>query len=76
MSGMSRYFFDVVNGEGPVYRDVHGQDFANLKGAKAHAARVARELAQDGSQYVGCSVCIADEQKKECGRVSVGNGDG
>jgi hypothetical protein len=69
---MSRYFFDVVCGEGTAYRDLHGQDFANLEGAKAHAARIARELAQDGSQYVGCSVCIADEQRKECGVIRTG----
>jgi hypothetical protein len=65
MSEMSLYFFDVVCGEGTAHRDVHGQEFANLEGAKAHAATIARELAQDCSRYVGYSVCIADEQRKE-----------
>jgi hypothetical protein len=76
MSKVSKYFFDIVSGEGTAHRDVHGQDFASLEGAKTHAARIARELAQDGSQLVGCSVCIVDEQKKECARVSIDTGDG
>jgi hypothetical protein len=36
------------------------------------AARVARELEQDSSDYFGCSICIANEQGKELDRVSIG----
>jgi hypothetical protein len=69
---MCRYFLDVVRGESTA----HGQDFANLEGAKAHVATIARQLAQDCSHYGGYSVCIVDEQRKEWGRVSVGYWNG
>ena len=64
MSEGSKYLFDGVC-EGTAYGDVHGQDYANLDGAKFHAATIARELAEHGSHYVGFSVCIADQQRKE-----------
>jgi hypothetical protein len=41
--------------------DENGRDFSDLKGAKAHAATIAAELARD-VHYVGCSICIVDEQ--------------
>jgi hypothetical protein len=56
-----------------MHADEHEQQFSDLKDAKAQAARIARELAQEGSEYVGCWVCIADAQGNEWGRVSVGS---
>jgi hypothetical protein len=67
MFEVSKYFFDVLSGEGTAHTEFHGQDFAYLDGAKTHAATIGRQLAQGGSHYVGCSACIADEQRKECG---------
>jgi hypothetical protein len=37
------------------------------------ANRFLRDLAQEGSDDVGCWVCIADAQGNEWGRVSVGS---
>jgi hypothetical protein len=66
---MARYFFHVVL-EGRGHTDVHGREFPDLKGAKAYAARIARELAR--CTYVG-SVCIVDKQENELDRVSIGD---
>jgi len=68
---MIRYFFHV-SWEGSIYMDIDGQLFSDLKSARAHAARFVRELTGNGSYYVGCSVCIADEQGKELDRMSIG----
>jgi len=59
-------------GEGHVYVDRAGQSFSNLISAKAHAAKVARELEQDSRDYFGCSICIANEEGEELDRVSIG----
>jgi hypothetical protein len=72
MAAMIRYFFHV-DCDGSMYMDADGQQFSDLKGAKAQANRIARELAQEGSDYEGCWVCIADEQGNEWGRVSIGS---
>jgi hypothetical protein len=71
MFEMTQYFFHFV-GEGHVYVDRAGQSFSNLISAKAYAARVARELEHDSSDYFGCSICIANEQGEELDRVSIG----
>jgi hypothetical protein len=55
--------------QGGEYMDAKGQHFLDLKGAKAYAARIARDLGQEGG-YVG-SVCIADEQGNELDRVPI-----
>ena len=68
---MTRFFFHI-SWEGSMYMDIDGQLFSDLKSAKAYAARTVRDLTEDGSYYVGCSVCIADEQGKELDRVSIG----
>ena len=70
-SGMDRYFFHVACPRG-MFMDESGRDFSDLKGAKAYAARIAVELAQDVG-YVGCSVRITNEKGKELERVSIGS---
>jgi hypothetical protein len=69
---MNRYFFHVACARG-MYMDENGRDFSDLKGARAYAARIAAELAQEGS-YAGGSVCITNETGKELDRVSIGSG--
>ena len=66
---MARYFFHVVS-HSREYADARGQEFSDLMGAKAYAARIARELAQEGS-YEG-SICIEDEHGNELDHVSIG----
>jgi hypothetical protein len=67
---MNRYFFEVVC-EGREHIDWKGNHFSDLKAAKAHAAKIARELVQVSSDNVSCSVCIADEHGNELDRVSI-----
>jgi hypothetical protein len=43
---MKRYFFHIAAPRGR-FMDYNGRHFFDLKGANAHAARVASELAQD-----------------------------
>jgi hypothetical protein len=66
---MARYFFHVVS-QSREYPDAGGQELSDLKGAKAYAARIACELAQEGS-YEG-SVCVEDEHGNELDHVSIG----
>jgi hypothetical protein len=66
---MARYFFHVVS-HSREYADARGQEFSDLIGAKAYAARIACELAQEGS-YEG-SICIEDEHGNELHQVSIG----
>jgi hypothetical protein len=63
---MARFFFHVVT-ESREYADAHGQEFPDLKGAKAHAAKIAKEFAEDG-YFVG-AVCIFDEKENQLDRV-------
>ena len=66
---MMRLFFHVFR-DGEVRVDEKGQYFYDLMSAKAHAATIARELAQDG--YCVGSVCLYDKQGNEWDRVSIG----
>ena len=66
---MARYFFHGVS-HSREYADARGQEFSDLMGAKAYAARIACELAQEGS-YEG-SICIEDEHGNELDHVSIG----
>lgn len=63
-----RYFFHVANGD--FYRDDEGSLFSCTEEAVAHASRVARELAEDGS-WDGYEVAIADANGNEIARVPV-----
>jgi hypothetical protein len=69
---MTRYFFDITF-KGRDYRDWKGRHFLDLKAAKAHAAKIARELAQNSSLYLGGSICIADEHGEELHRALIGD---
>jgi hypothetical protein len=69
VAAMVRYFFHVFC-DGDMHVDENGQDFSDLKGAKARAATIARELAEDG--YCVGSVCIFDEKGNELDRVPIG----
>jgi hypothetical protein len=66
---MARYFFHVFC-DGDVHMDENGQVFSDLQSAKARAATIARELAEDG--YCAGSVCIFDEKGNELDRLPIG----
>ena len=50
--------------------DPIGQQFPNPENAKAHASRIAREIAQD-EDWDGYSVVVVDEHGNEIARVPV-----
>jgi len=43
---MARYYFDVINGEGPM-RDDEGMDLANADAVRAEVAKIAIAVARD-----------------------------
>lgn len=55
---MARYFHTFCGSD--VHMDENGQDFSDLKGAKARASEIAKELAEDS--YCEGSVRIFDEK--------------
>jgi hypothetical protein len=57
-----RYFFHVSGSS--TYNDAIGQTFPNAEAAKAHAAKIANELAEDGSLN-GHKIIVVDEQGHE-----------
>ena len=62
------YYFHLSNGQ--QYPDEVGKVFSNPKGAIAHAALVASELAQDEG-WGGFVVAVTDEQGNVLARVPV-----
>ncbi len=42
---MDKYFFDVINGEGPMY-DAEGLDLPNTDAVRAEVARIAVDIAK------------------------------
>jgi hypothetical protein len=66
---MPRFFFHVSNGS--VFKDEDGEELLSIESARAHAARIANELAQAGD-YSGFAVKVADEQGTEVAQVPIG----
>jgi hypothetical protein len=64
-----RYFFHAA-GKGPSYQDEDGEEFDSNEAAMAHAAVIARELAQDGS-LDDFAIVVTDENGVEIGRYPV-----
>jgi hypothetical protein len=67
---MARFFFHVTNGT--TVRDEEGEVCPTLEAARAHAARIVRELSQSGKSYEGFAVSVADEQGNEVAHVPRG----
>ena len=65
-----RYFFTVAD-DVAVFADSEGQSFESSDAAIAHARKVARELASDGTHYSGYVVVVTDEQGRELARIPV-----
>jgi hypothetical protein len=74
---MVRYFFHVSNGNDfndQVGKDEVGYRFSDPEDAKAHAAVVARELAED-DDWDGYRVLVIDEHGNEIARVPIKDRD-
>jgi hypothetical protein len=66
---MTRYFFCVSYSD--TYEDEVGYRFSGNVDAKAHAELMAKELAEDDSNWKGYSVIVTDENGAEIARVPV-----
>jgi hypothetical protein len=66
---MPRFFFHVLDGS--VFKDEDGEELPSAESARAHAARIAKELAQAG-EYGGFAVKVLDEQGNEVAYVPIG----
>lgn len=67
-----RYFFHVT-GSDRVYSDETGEAFADRESATAHAARIARELAED-ERMDAISILVTDENGNDIGTVPIASG--
>jgi hypothetical protein len=66
---MPRFFFHFADGS--VFKDQDGEDLPSIESARAHAARIANELAEAGD-YGGYAVRARDEQGNEVAYVPIG----
>ena len=66
---MPRFFFHVLDGS--VVKDEDGEELPSAESARAHAAQIAKELAQAG-EYGGFAVKVLDEQGNEVAYVPIG----
>ena len=66
---MPRFFFHVLDGS--AFKDEDGEELPSAESAMAHAARIAKELAQAG-EYGGFAVKVLDEQGNEVAYVPIG----
>jgi hypothetical protein len=62
-------FFHVKNGS--TFKGEEGENYPNLETARAHAAKIASELAKETS-YEGFAVSVTDEQGNEVAYVPMG----
>jgi hypothetical protein len=67
---MAHYFFPI-RCKNLSIDDAQGQRFSTLDEAKAHAAVIAGELAQDGKAYQDCAVCVLNETGQEVARLPI-----
>ncbi|MBW6425237.1 hypothetical protein KX729_27790 [Rhizobium sp. XQZ8] len=64
---MPRYFFDIVNGQGPM-RDDEGVELLDPETVRKVAARIVSDLARDempGEQAVEITVNVRDESDRK-----------
>jgi hypothetical protein len=66
---MWRFFFHVKDGN--TFNDEDGENLPSIEAARAYAARIANELAQEGG-YGGLAVKVTDEQGNEVAYVPLG----
>ena len=68
-SRMARFFFHVKNGS--TFKDEEGENYPNLETARAHAAKIASELAKE-TGYEGFALSVTDEQGNEVAYMPIG----
>jgi hypothetical protein len=61
-SRMARFFFHVKNDS--TFKEEEGENYPNLETARAHAAKIASELAKE-TGYEGFALSVTDEQGNE-----------
>jgi Domain of unknown function (DUF6894) len=70
-SRMARFFFHVKNDSTFKEEEEEWENYPNLETARAHAAKIASELAKETS-YEGFAVSVTDEQGNEVAYVPIG----
>ena len=67
-SRMARFFFHVKNDS--TFKE-EGENYPNLETARAHAAKIASELAKE-TDYEGFALSVTDEQGNEVAYMPIG----
>jgi hypothetical protein len=70
-----RYYFHIASSES-VFADQDGQELDNIRDARALAAVIADELAQDDGVYSGFVVLVVDDNGTEVDRVPINSKGG
>jgi hypothetical protein len=65
---MALFFFHFTNGR--TIKDEEGENFPNLEATKAHAAKIAAELATEPESQ-GFAVSVTDDRSKATGIIDV-----
>jgi hypothetical protein len=68
-SRMARFFFHVKNDS--AFKEEEGENYPNLETARAHAAKIASELAKE-TGYEGFALSVTDEQGNEVAYMPIG----
>ena len=63
------FFFNFTNGR--TIKDDEGENFSDLETAKAHAAKIAAELAKE-PELQGFAVSVTDQHGNEVAYVTIG----
>ena len=67
---MARFFFHVKN-DSTFKEEEEGENYPNLETARAHAAKIASELAKE-TGYEGFALSVTDEQGNEVAYMPIG----
>ena len=68
-SRMARFFFHVKNDS--TFEEEEGENYPNLETTRAHAAKIASELAKE-TDYEGFALSVTDEQQNEVAYMQIG----
>ena len=70
-SRMARFFFHVKNDSTFFKEEEEGENYPNLETARAHAAKIASELAKE-TGYEGFALSVTDEQGNDVAYMPIG----
>jgi hypothetical protein len=68
---MTRYFFVVTASDGDIFDDEDGVECSSSAAALKVAHDIARQLAADNETFIGGSIEVYDDDRKEIGRLTI-----